>query len=140
MKKLAEVEIKILKARNSGVSFCEMDDEFCRTVLDQIMLRGAAIYGCSLPQTDYFAGFIAEELKIAINNLGFGEMTEEEILLAMRLNCEHALKYPSGIEIEKISFVGNTFNVYFISNVLEKYTILRNHLDRKIQNQIDGYE
>jgi hypothetical protein len=140
LKKLTEVEVKILKARNSGLSFCEIDDELIRATLDQIMLRGAAIYGCSLPQTEFFAGYIASELEIMIRSFGYAELTEEEILLGLRLNCCSGIKFPSGVEVQKIIFTGNTFNVFFISNVLEVYMRLRNILDRKFENMIDGHE
>ena len=140
MKKLTEAERKILKARGRGLSFCEIDGNLVRATVDQLMLRGAAIYGCSLPQTEFFATFIAEELESIIRDFGFGELTEAELLLALKLNCTTGIKLPSGLELEKVAFTGGTFNVFFISGVLEKYMKIRNMLDAKIQNQIDGHE
>jgi len=137
---MTEVEAKILKARNSGLSFCQIEEGLIRATLDQVMLRGAAIYGCPLPQTEFFAGYIASELQILIKDFGFEELTEEEILLALRLNYCGGVKFPSGVEIEKITFSGNTFNIFFIASVLEMYMKLRNILDRKCENLIDGYE
>ena len=136
---LTEVETKIIAARSIGLSFCEIDRDKVRAIVDQMMLRGAAIYGCTLPQTEFFATFIAEELDVIISEYGFSQLTESELLLALRLNCISGIRFPSGIEIEKVLFTGSTFNVYFISNVLEKYMRIRNLLDAKIQNQIDGY-
>jgi len=83
---------------------------------------------------------MASELEIIIENFGYSELTEEELLLALRLNCITGVKYPSGLEIEKIPFTGATFNVFFISNVLENYMKIRTILDRKFQNKIDGHE
>lgn len=140
IKKLTEAEVKIIQARSVGLSFCEIEQGSVRAVIDQIMLRGAAIYGCTLPQTEFFATFIAEEMEAMILGYGFSELTEAEIVLALRLNCISGIKFPSGLEIEKVPFTGGTFNVYFISNVLEKYMRIRNMLDAKIQNQIDGYQ
>lgn len=139
IKKLTEAEVKILAARSVGLSFCEIKPENRRAIIDQVMLRGAAIYGCTLPQTEFFATFIAEELQSIIEDFGFSELTEAELMLALKLNCISGIKFPGGLEIEKVPFTGGTFNVYFISNVLEKYMRIRNSLDGKIQNQIDGY-
>lgn len=137
---MTPVEAKIIKARQEGPSFCEISSEEVRVQIDQIMLRGAAIYGCALPQTEFFAEFIAKELEAMITQFGYGELTVAEILLALRLNCINNTKYPSGVDAEKILFTGHSFNVNFIVSVLEKYMTLRTLLDRKIQNLIDGFE
>lgn len=138
LRKLTETEKRILKARQTGKSFCEILEK--RVEIDEIMLRGAAIYGCTLPHTEFFASFIAEELSAMILDFGFGEFTMSEMILALRINCLSGVKYPSGIEVEKVNFTGHTFNVDFVCKVLEKYMSLRDGFDRKIQNQIDGYE
>jgi hypothetical protein len=106
--------------------------------IDQILLRGAAISGCALPSTEFFAEIIGEELEIFIKDFGYSELTTEEILLAMRLNSRGDFKYP-GETIEKVIFFGNCFNVEYFSKILYNYMVLRNILDRKIQNTIDGY-
>ena len=103
------------------------------------MLRGAAISGCQLPHTDFFADFIASELKIFINDFGYSDLTYEEIMLALRLNAKGGLKYASGEYQEQVEFFGSCFNVNFIAKILANYCIFRNALDRKLQNQIDGY-
>ena len=139
MKNLTDQEKKILKARNSGLSFCEINEDLVRSSIDQIMLRGAAIYGCSLPQTEFFASFIAEELTKLISDFGYAELTIDEILLSLNINCSSRAKFPSGLEIEEVVFSGTTFNVAFIAHVLENYMKIRNILDRKMQNIIDGY-
>ena len=139
VKRLTEVDTKIIDARSKGLSFCEIKPENRRAIIDQVMLRGAAIYGCSLPQTEFFATFIAEELQSIIEEFGFKELTEAELILALKLNCISGIRFPGGLEIEKVPFTGGTFNVFFISNVLEKYMRLRNSLDSVIKNQIDGY-
>jgi hypothetical protein len=116
-----------------------MDDKETKLALDQIMLRGAAMCGCALPNTDFFADFIACELEIFINQYGFTEFTLQEILTALRLNESQNLRFPSGLEIERVVFSGNCFNVAYISKVLGNYSVLRNMFDRKLQNHIDGY-
>lgn len=116
-----------------------MDENEVRRSVDQIMFRGAAISGCSLPQTEFFAEFIAEELLVFINEFGYSEYTFDEIILALRLNSMGGLKRTSGEDIEQVGFSGSCFNVNYISKVLSNYALVRNYLDRKIENQIDGY-
>jgi hypothetical protein len=48
------------------------------------------------------------------------------------------MKYSDGDSV-KVEFRGNCFNVDFVSNVLSAYMSMRNSVDRKLQNQIDGY-
>lgn len=110
-----------------------------RHSIDQVMFRGAAISGCPLPQTEYFAAYIAEELEIFIKEFGYGILTYKEILLALRLNSKGGLKTPSGLEIDQIAFSGACFNVDYISKILSNYRAIRNFLDRKFENQLDGY-
>ena len=116
-----------------------MNEKEIRRNIDQIMFRGAAISGCSLPQTEFFAGFIAEELLVFINEFGYSEYTFDEIILALRFNSMGGLKRSSGEDIEQVDFLGSCFNVNYISRVLSNYALVRNQLDRKLQNQLDGY-
>ena len=62
LKKQSDYEKKIIQARYSGLSFCELSELDQRIAIDQIMFRGAASSGCALPQTETFASFIAEEI------------------------------------------------------------------------------
>lgn len=114
-----------------------MGDTDLRYYIDQIMLRGAAICGCPLPQTEFFAGFIADELSIFINEFGYGEFTYEEILLALRLNSKGGLSTPSGINITQVEFSGTCFNVDYMAKVLSNYLSLRKFLDGRFKNEID---
>lgn len=106
---------------------------------DQIMIRSVALYGCSVPQSDFLAQFISEETRKFILEFGFPELTLEEILLALILNTKQDVKYPSDNDLKQVDFTGIFFNVNFLSKVLDNYISLRNTLDRKIQNHIDGY-
>lgn len=67
------------------------------------------------------------------------EFTESEIQLAMRLNSKAGLRHPSGLEIDQIDFKGLTFNIDYFAKVLNNYSLVRKHLDRKFENMIDGY-
>lgn len=137
--KKTPIEEKIIEARCIGNSFSQMNKTDLRYSIDQIMLRGAAISGCPLPQTEFFAGFIAEELSAFINEFGYGKLTYNEVLLAMRINSKGGLRYPSGLELDQIVFTGSCFNVDYVAKVLSNYTAIRFQLDRKFENQIDGY-
>lgn len=122
-----------------GDSFESLSEEDVRHATDKIMIRGAAICGCSLPVTEGFAETISNELAIFINEFGYGGMTLSEIFLALHMNASGNLRYPSGDTIERVEFTGHCFNVTFIAKVLNIYKFLRNSLDRKFENQIDGY-
>ena len=139
-KNLNEPERMVLEARKKGVSFCNIPEEEVRWHIDQIMLRGAAIGGCAVPNTEFFAEIIGEELQDFITRFGYAEYTYEEILLALRLNAKAGYKFQSGALMETIAFYGNCFNVDYFSKIIANYQIIRTQLDRKVQNQIDGYE
>lgn len=137
--KLNDFEEKVIDARLNGLSFCQIDEDKLRWCTDQIMLRGAAISGCTIPGTEFFAEIISEELRNYILNFGYKDLSYEEILLALRINSKGGYKYPSGIDLEPVAFFGNCFNVDYFSKVLNNYMAIRNMLDRKLQNIIDGY-
>lgn len=130
----------IIEARLTGVSFSQIEYDTVRWHIDQIMLRGAAISGCCVPATEFFAEIIAEELTNFISNFGYSELTYEELLLALRINSKGGYKFPSGIELDSVPFFGNCFNIDYYSKVLSNYLSVRKMLDRKLENHIDGYE
>lgn len=135
---LNEFENKIIEARLKDVSFCQIDESKIRWHIDQIMLKGAAISGCALPNTEFFADVISDEIMAFILEFGYEELTYAEIILAMRVNSKGGLRYPSGIELEQVVFFGNCFNVDYFAKVISNYMAVRNILDRKLQNFIDG--
>jgi len=137
--KLTELEKLIIEARLDGQSFSLMDEVNQRHSCDQIMLKGAAISGCSLPQTDFFAEIISNQICEFIVKFGYGELTLNEIILALQMNAKIGLRYPSGAEVEQSVFIGNCFHVDFLGKVLYNYMSLRNLLDNKFKNVIDGY-
>jgi len=121
-----------------GLSFNQIEDKV-RWYIDQIMLRGAAISGCAVPNTEFFAEIIADELLIFILDFGYGDLSYNEILLALRLNAKGGYKYPTGLDLEIVPFFGNCFNIDYFSKVVSNYKIMRGLLDRKLQNYLDGY-
>ena len=136
--KLTNFEDKVIDARLDGLSFNQIDENKLRWHVDQIMLRGAAISGCAIPATEFFAEIISEELTEYILNYGYKELTYSEILLALRINSKGGYRFPTGIELEPVTFFGNCFNIDYFSKVISNYMAIRNLLDRKLQNIIDG--
>lgn len=122
-----------------GESFSDLIEEDVRLATDQIMIKGAAIFGCPLPSTEGFAEVISSQICIFLNSFGYGKLTVSEIILAMHLNAVGGFKYSSGDYAERIEFTGKNFNVMFLAKILELYRNMRNYLDRKFENQIDGY-
>ena len=137
---LTNFEAQVIQARLTGVSFCQIEKDKVRWHVDQIMLRGAAISGCVVPTTEFFAEIIAEEISVFILEFGYKDLTYDEILLALRINSKCGYKFPTGIELESVPFFGNCFNVDYLSKILLNYMAIRNILDRKLQNIIDGYK
>jgi hypothetical protein len=137
--KFLEVELRIIESRLNGLSFCQLEGNNLRVATDQILLSGAAISGCPLPHTEGFAEILSNEIIEFVNEYGYGELTLEEILTALRLNARGGLKLPTGIEVEHVPFSGNCFNVVYLSKVLSNYKTFRDILERRLQNFIDGY-
>ena len=128
----------IIEARITGESFYLLSDSDRKHACDQIMLKGAAISGCALPQTEFFADIIADQICDFIENFGFKEFTIREIILSLLINSKGGIKFPSGIELDRVVFNGNCFNVDYLSKVLSNYMAIRAILDQKFKNYIDG--
>lgn len=137
--RLTTTDRKILQARIDGVSFCEMEYDFAKPYLDKILLSGAAITGASLPQTEFFADVISKEIYIHLLEFGKGELTLEEVLLALRINSTIQITSWDGSKVPHIEFFGNSFNIDYLSKVLNNYMTQRGYLDRKLENYLDGY-
>lgn len=138
--KMMKSEELVFKARLSGLSFIQLPESDRKAATDQIIARGASICGCELPGTEFFADILSQEIVEFISNYGYDEFTLSEIITAFRMNAMVGLKWPSGLEIEKIEFRGGVFSIDFMSNVLAKYNQIRHHLDRRFQNLLDGHE
>jgi hypothetical protein len=132
-------ENKILDARCGGVAFRSTSGEIRKTFLDDIMLSGAAATGCALPNTDFFANVISNEIDYMLENFVEQDIAASEVILALRMNSQADLKIPKGVEYEQVPFSGYCFHITFLSQVLSNYLRVRNFIDRKLQNAIDGY-
>ena len=139
MKNLGEIEQLVIDARLDGKSFFEMNENEIRVATDQIILRCSAEVGCDLPFTDLFANILSEQIISFIKNFGYENYTVREVLLAMEINLIHPLPANLALDVNEVVFTGRCVNVNFISKILKNYQLIRHQLDRKIQNQIDGY-
>lgn len=137
--KLNNHEQQILTARLTGLSFSQLGSNDLRIATDQIIIRGAAISGSAMPQTEGFAEILSDEILKFITDFGFGNLTLAEVLLAMRLNCQRKLRYSSGDYIPTVEFSGVVFNVQYLAKILNNYEAARRSFDGRFQNLIDGY-
>lgn len=137
--RLSNLEELIFESREDGLSFCQLDETGKKHAIDQIILRGSAVCGCPVPETEYFAGIIGEEVSTFIEKFGYGNLNLAEILLAIRMNAKTDIRFPSGNERDIAVFSGGFLNIIFLGKVLTNYLIFRNLLDSRIKNAIDGF-
>lgn len=117
-----------------------MNDEEIKSCVDRMILNCSAIVGCGLPQTDFFADILTKQVSVHLVEYGYEALTYEEVMFAMNINEKRNVRLPSGLDLDYIDFKGNHFNVSFLSKIIQNYTMLRNNLDRRLQNHIDGFE
>jgi hypothetical protein len=107
--------------------------------INKLIFVICAISGADLPPNESFATILAEQFAEFLVGYGYSDLTEEEILVSFRMNAK-GTKYPSGMEVERVSLKGSVFNIDSAAKVLANYMTFRNMLDRRCQNSIDGYE
>jgi len=138
-KKITKVETKIVEARNEGLSIGQLNEvDFINDILNAL-ISISAITGHSLPEEQFIAKRLNEELRTQLLDYGYSDLTMAEIVLAFRLNCLCNLKYPSGSEVISTEIFGRFINVDYITKVLNTYRTLRMMLDNQLKNIIDGY-
>lgn len=133
LQKITMPEAKMVDARLNGYSISQIEKDNLKSDIDLLVFRLSSISGSELPTNDEFASILADELLIYLLDFGYGDLTIEEIVLSFRFNSKAELV------AERILPKG-FLNVMYVARVLENYLLLRNMLDRKLQNHIDGYE
>lgn len=123
----------------NGIPVCDMDEKQLRTTADQIILKCSAYTGAELPATDFFADTLSEAIISFVLNMGYGDLNENEIIFSMEMNLTHVHRLPGGMQLQQFEFSGRCVNLTFIANVLSNYMAVRNHIERRFQNLIDGY-
>lgn len=138
MTNLSQVEKIIVELRCNGKSIFDLTEEDKKIFASEVIVTGASIAGCAMPNTEFFLDRLVKEVITFLIQFGYKELTEDEIFFAIRLNSNTQLKLPAGIEVEKISFFGSVFNVDYLSMVLSNYMTIRNLLDSKVRNKLRG--
>lgn len=138
-KGLTEVDYKVLDARCEGISLFEYSVDKLNELFDEVILRVAAISGAKVPADTFFIEILKQEVISFLIKFGYSGLTISEILLAFQINSKINIKYPIGIDANHIEITGDCINVDYISQVLYPYMTIRNLLDRKLENSINGY-
>lgn len=139
--KLTTTEKLIVENRLTGDSLSETYGNDRRHFLDQVVARISAQVGCDLPQTDFFANIVCEEMEGIMVDFGYDQLTLKEVVFAIRMNSSpSSMKLPSGVDLDHVPFSGRLPNGYFLSKVLSNYMMFRKILDGKFTNFIDGYK
>jgi hypothetical protein len=129
---------RIMAARFKGDSFFEIPAEKHPFIVDEIIFTICANAGCELPASEMLARYLSEELIIAVSELGYSHLTLEEIKLAIRVNVLPILKNPGGNDLKTVDAT-RSVSVGFLAPVLKNYCVLRDNLDRLIENKLNGY-
>lgn len=106
---------------------------------DEILLIASSVYGVNPPASPAFSKIVSNEIHQMFANGILSHLGYSEVILAIRLNGRGDIQLPSNLDLEKIKFSGSFISVDFISKILNNYLLVRNFIDRKLQNFIDGY-
>jgi hypothetical protein len=139
---LTKIEQLIWKARaeSNELSFSELDMDNKIVGVRELVLFATVSYGFPALNQDHLLDILEQGIISQIGRFGFKNLNLPELMLALQLNMKTDLNIPDGIEIEEVNPTGSFFNVNFLSKVLKNYMVIRNLLDKKIKNMIDGNE
>lgn len=137
--RLTPPEEKILNTRLTKNSIIQFPTEELQDKMDEILKVISAISGLPLPTNDGMGTVLKTELITFLMDFGYKLLNEDEIALAFRLNISSTVRFSDGTYMPVIEPVGNFLNVLYCAKVLSNYLIIRNMLDRKAQNVIEGY-
>lgn len=115
-------EVKIIKARQTGVSLCDQTKQQFEASLTGIIFQVSVICGCDLPTHEAHINALEKEFAIFLTDSGYAGLTPEEVLLAFRMNSNGELP-------EEIKSYGKIFNIEFASKVLRQYREKRSYVD-----------
>lgn len=128
----------IVAARLNGCSFWQIPEDKHRFVTDEIILATAAITGSNLPETEILAKYLSDEIINLILDFGYEDYTVSEIITSVRINLSNMIKNPLGENLTTFE-PSQRVSVCFLSKTLMNYRILRNGIDRLVENKIMGY-
>lgn len=138
--KVSFVELQILGARTAdgAISLNQMSEDHLKSVACLFVFRAAAISGLNLPDNTFFVEEIEAQVLKFLLKFGYKNLNEKELELALQLNLPVYYQLPSGVDIQFIEATGSFVNVNFLGNVLKNYMTIRNVIDRRLKNYIDG--
>lgn len=122
LKNFNEKELKIIKARQTGLSLCDQTPEQFEASLTGIIFQISVICGCDLPTHEAHINALEKEFSIFLNDHGYSGLTPEEVLVAFRMNANGELQ-------EEVKSYGKIFNIEFVSKVLRQYREKRGYVD-----------
>lgn len=129
----------IYNARVDSIGLFEYGDgEFNDTIMDLVM-RISCISGANLHPNPIMMDLLESELKKALKEFNYMNLSIDEILLAFRLNCVVHNYVNLDIDVDYVELIGNSLNLDYILKVLYNYRKYRHSFERKIQNKLDGY-
>lgn len=129
----------IFDARISeALSFYQLTSVEQQAVSFEFIFKASAISGIKLPTNEHLINITESELSKYILSFGFKELNEQEFGVALQINLPKYFSYPSGINLSEIEPFGDVLSVSYLGKILLNYQVIRNMVDRKLKNFIDG--
>lgn len=122
MKNFNDKELKIIQARQTGISLCDLTPELFDVSITGILFQVSVICGCDLPTHEVHVNALEKEFSIFLTDHGYSGLTVEEILVAFRMNANG--EFP-----KEVKPYGKVFNIDFASRVLRQYRDKRGFVD-----------
>ena len=137
--KVSKVDSLVLEARVDGnLSFSQLGDNMQKSVIRQLILRASAISGLPVSGSQFILDALEDQLCKYLLKFNFENLNESEMELAFQMNQLNNVYVGNLIEIDKVEPFGSFVSVAYMAKVLGNYRILRNAIDRKLKNFIDG--
>lgn len=136
---LTELDMKIISARCSGKSISSFQKEKLIEGFRSVASSCIVLYGFFPINNENQMALLVSEMYSYFTKMDFDHLNFPEYHLALQLNAKGNLKIPVGVDLDQVRASSNTLNVKFISDVMCLYLEMRNNLDRKLQNLIDGF-
>lgn len=128
------VDKRIYKARCTGMSLCQMEENELDAVITNWVLEASLFCGGELNDNQTIISIFCNLVKDFLLNYGFGEFTPSELTLAVYLNCDQSLINNIHVDFIPIEFNARFFNINYAVKLLDNYKRLRNLFDGKIIN------
>lgn len=128
-----ENDLKIIAARQSGISLCDQTQLQFEASLTGIIFQVSVICGCPLPTHEAHINALEKEFSIFLNDHGYSGLTVDEVLMAFRMNANGELK-------ESVPTYNSIFNIVFAAKVLSQYRDRRGLIDQEAERIFNNRE